>query len=295
MLLENSFEGGTHGVAITPANSGGTSGDAFTQVNPAITYSNVRAAHGTLSAEFPADTSAELSWQGKLSGSGDRYARAYMWLDQPTGDGYHGLFLTLATTNRTIHWAARIWIFPSYASLELYHYNSSTGISSYLDTAYPSVAAITKKWIRLELRANNAAAGSGEARLFADPESTTPAVTASGTITQTALAWDDAFVSNTSPGMRSWVDDFKASDVGWPGPAAGLVPPTGLTATPASASQINLAWDSVPLATAYDVQRQRWDGTAWTGEQTTRVQAITYADTGLAAATRYRYRVRSVT
>ncbi|MGI5493784.1 hypothetical protein [Microtetraspora malaysiensis] len=76
--------------------------------------------------------------------------------------------------------------------------------------------------------------------------------------------------------------------------SAVLLPPTGLTATPVSATQINLAWGSVAQAIAYDVQRQRWDGTAWTAEQTTRVQATTLADTGLAAATRYRYRVRSV-
>jgi hypothetical protein len=66
-----------------------------------------------------------------------------------------------------------------------------------------------------------------------------------------------------------------------------LQPPTGLTATPVSASQINLSWSAAAGATGYDIER---DGSVIVSGRV----GTTFSDTGLTAATTYTYRVRSV-
>jgi len=75
--------------------------------------------------------------------------------------------------------------------------------------------------------------------------------------------------------------------------AAPLVPaaPSGLTATAASSSQINLAWvDNATNETSQRVERST-DGTSFTTAATLGANVTTYADTGLAASTTYYYRV----
>jgi fibronectin type 3 domain-containing protein len=64
--------------------------------------------------------------------------------------------------------------------------------------------------------------------------------------------------------------------------------PTGLTATAASTSQINLSWSSSSGATSYKIQRST-DGTNFSPLAT--VGTTTYSDTGLNAGTLYYYRV----
>lgn len=51
--FENSFDGGSNGVGMTVANTGGASGDAFTAVDAALTFSDEWAQSGTLSAKPP--------------------------------------------------------------------------------------------------------------------------------------------------------------------------------------------------------------------------------------------------
>ena len=82
-------------------------------------------------------------------------------------------------------------------------------------------------------------------------------------------------------------------------PAADTAPPsapTSLTATAASATQINLIWpaatDNVGV-TAYRVERCQGAGcTAFTQIATT--TGMTYSNTGLSPSTRYSYRVKAV-
>lgn len=69
--------------------------------------------------------------------------------------------------------------------------------------------------------------------------------------------------------------------------AAPPNPPTGLIASPVSTSQINLSWTEQTGATGYDIER---DGVVIASD----VVGDTYNDTGLAAATTYTYRARSV-
>lgn len=67
---------------------------------------------------------------------------------------------------------------------------------------------------------------------------------------------------------------------------------TGLTATAASSSQINLAWIDVANEVNYEVQRSPNGSTGWATIATPTAGTVVYLDTGLTALTPYFYRVR---
>ncbi len=84
-----------------------------------------------------------------------------------------------------------------------------------------------------------------------------------------------------------WVSPM-AAETALAAPAA----PTGFMVTAYSASRINLSWNAVSGATSYQVYRSTGASTTYT-----RIAIVTtrsYQNTGLAAATRYNYKVRAV-
>lgn len=75
--------------------------------------------------------------------------------------------------------------------------------------------------------------------------------------------------------------------------AAQVLPPSApasLNATAASSSQINLSWTNVANETGYRIERSS-DGVNWGQIYTTLADVTTFQDTGLAAGTKYYYRV----
>lgn len=115
------------------------------------------------------------------------------------------------------------------------------------------------------------------------------------TTTGTGTTFDDTTVSagtnyayrvraTNSSGDSAYTNTASITTV----PAA----PTGLTATPVSATQINLAWTQSSGATGYVIQRSPDGSTGWTQVGTTNSgTAVTFSDTNLAGATTYYYRV----
>ncbi|MDE1925409.1 MAG: peptidoglycan-binding protein, partial [Patescibacteria group bacterium] len=79
------------------------------------------------------------------------------------------------------------------------------------------------------------------------------------------------------------------------GPILNGVPsaPTGLTATAASASEIDLSWTASPTATSYTIYRSSTNSN-FTTSIATGVTGTAYSDTGLSAGTAYYYEVAGV-
>jgi hypothetical protein len=85
---------------------------------------------------------------------------------------------------------------------------------------------------------------------------------------------------------------FSTSSSPTPTPLAA---PSNLTATAVSSSQINLAWtDNSINEVGFRILRSL-DGTKFTQFTTVGANITTYANTGLAAATKYYYRVKAYT
>src|SRR5437016_7616484 len=77
-------------------------------------------------------------------------------------------------------------------------------------------------------------------------------------------------------------------------------PPTNLTATTASPSQINLSWTAPSnnggsAITGYEIERSTDGGTNWSSIQSnTGSTSTAYSDTGLVASTSYTYQVSAI-
>ncbi|MBN1673998.1 MAG: lamin tail domain-containing protein [Kiritimatiellae bacterium] len=99
-------------------------------------------------------------------------------------------------------------------------------------------------------------------------------------------------VHQTDPGSSDLLMDLEltyAAVIGNP-PAA----PTGLGASAASSSRINLSWtDASNNETGFKIDRRQSGSEVWTRIATTGANVSTYSDTGLAAGTTYYYRVKA--
>ena len=104
-------------------------------------------------------------------------------------------------------------------------------------------------------------------------------VVVTDTGSQISLAFTGYSATNTA--RLSLTKTFATTP---PGPAVPAVP-TGLTATPANDSQINVAWNSVSNATGYDLEID--------GVVVDKATSLTHAHTGLDPSTQYTYRVRA--
>ena len=77
-------------------------------------------------------------------------------------------------------------------------------------------------------------------------------------------------------------------------PPPAVPAPTGLTATPVSYAQIDLAWrDNSGNETGFRVQRRTGDSADWEEVATTEADATAFSDPGLQPETRYVYRVQA--
>jgi titin len=103
-----------------------------------------------------------------------------------------------------------------------------------------------------------------------------------GNYTLTAKATDNGGATTTSSAVNITV---------LPAPPSA---PTGLTATAASSSQINLNWaDNSSDETGFKIERKQGAGGSYAEVMTVGANVTTYNDTGLSAATQYYYRVRA--
>jgi hypothetical protein len=221
--LSNTLDGGTNTGAITTANSGGGSGDAFTGVvDPSglLTYSNVQA-RGTLSMRMiqPATTDdAWVRWQTLGSLTGDLFNEVYIWL--PSNP---------SSAQCLVQWRDSGGVFLGRIQI------NTTGTVQLRAEAVGAIATTTatialSQWIRIEARFRaHATLGQAELKLFnTDPEATSPTETISASNVNTANAGagniDEIRVGSVistggSPSTTTYYDNIAVATDTWIGPA----------------------------------------------------------------------------
>lgn len=226
--LANNAEGGSNGTGATTGNTGGGSGDAFTNVSlgasTSISFSSTQAANGSLSYAIvePATTAAAyLEWGSSVVGGPHvtLYGRFYIYLPAaPATAMYCMRLLSGATsgaalrvnTTRGLQWA-----------------NGTTAVG----TASSGSGLITlNTWTRVEwtVTLTTAATGSGTATLY-----TGNSTTSNGTATVSSQAWAIASADVCRYGWpnvgglassTSYFDGLQLNNTGLPGIDEGFVP-----------------------------------------------------------------------
>ncbi|MET7334355.1 hypothetical protein [Nonomuraea sp. NPDC005650] len=206
----NSFDGGSHATAITPANSGGASGDAFAAAD-GTTYSSAQAYRGPLSAEITAGAIGYVQYP--LSGTGSRWVR---WYAKPTSA--MNSLVEIALVNGDI-----VGLDIGSGQLTLWRMTGFQQANLDTETFTPPGG-----WIRLEVQANADNSGFAAARVYATPEASTPTVSLSGSDVVVASTWSAVRVGGVNDGTTSaWTDEVAWSDQGWIGPLpeTSIAPP----------------------------------------------------------------------
>jgi hypothetical protein len=216
----NNFEGGTNGVTITPANSGGISGDAFTAVpivaGGTVAFDNAHAAHGTLAAQIATGGTSGTAWaQWRPPPSNPTWFRAYYYFTAfPVGSS------EIILKAELVAGAGTICQFSVSTSGKIQAADASFGNIP----PFPSVTSIPlNQWFRIEgFIVGDPSVGQVELKLFKAMDSTIPdeVVTSAATVNTRAPVSQinfGTFGANLGP---FWMDDIGTSPDGYLGPAA---------------------------------------------------------------------------
>lgn len=221
--LSNTFEGGTNGVTVSTANSGGASGDAFDLVttDDDFTYTSATKMHGTLGAGSLGDANALAgpTWHSSLGTPINLYGRFYMFRSA-----------TPSEQQRVVRW------FNSFGGTEggRISWHTDGKVYSFDSTlAVPPSSSFTltaNQWIRFEFNIFcDGSAGIIEVKCYVG-DSTTEI----GTYTRTGLntlnqIGDIRFGNQVAAIPGAWtIDDVALSGTGYLGPAStGALPPIG--------------------------------------------------------------------
>lgn len=224
MLLANTAEGGTNGVAATPGNTGGASGDAFNTVTigtaATLAPDSSTSAHGALSysiATAGTSATAQLLWTsiGSLS---TIFWRSY-------------LRISAANTGQGVIRARAAGVQSFRVAV------GSTGKLTIRDTANTTVATSSttlsvNTWYRLEGFCTVGGSSTAELKIWSAIDSLAAPVE---TLTITAQNFGAGNIDEAGWGIFSaaanvsqyWLDDLAVTDVGYPGPAVVSVTDTG--------------------------------------------------------------------
>ncbi len=228
-LVANSFEGGTNGVAVTTANSGGTSGDAFNAVAGAVAgatlaYSATEMAHGSLALQVATAATAGTQWVGYTTSFGtnsDFYLRFNLYLT--------ALPAASATLWRGFSGAATLCSLNMNTSGQL-RVQDSLGV---VVSGSTSGALPTGQWVRVELHITmSTTVGQTELRVYHSVDSTVATFSAQSTATlnlgaTSADGYRMGLQTTQANYGPTWFDDYALSTTTWLGPAAASnVPPT---------------------------------------------------------------------
>ncbi|WP_440100036.1 hypothetical protein [Streptosporangium sp. H16] len=173
----NNFNGGTHAAAVTKANSGGASGDAFTNIIGSPQFSNAlaRGESGLSVVNAVVGSDTHVDWQG-VPTAGDVFcARLYI---HRLGllPGYKGLFALIGSSGIV----SKSWI-PANGRVGVWTGAVTTQVLN------AGVGVPVGQWTRVEYRytINSAGTGTVEVWTYLDPESDT----ADDYVTSAAVTW----------------------------------------------------------------------------------------------------------
>jgi hypothetical protein len=171
LLRSNSFDGGSDGVLISPANSGGASGDAFSAVAGTLPkFSNAQAHTPGLGMRIVDPASAALPHQVEWTGLGSLTTAVYLrWYVYLTGYPVteRAYMIDLRTAAAAQCGFLRLFVTSGFVSAADAT-NSGFGADG-------SVSPALNKWVRIEARiVPSTTAGELQWRLFNNPESGTP-------------------------------------------------------------------------------------------------------------------------
>lgn len=226
--LANSFEGGTDGVTISNANSGGSSGDAFSAVVGSPTFSTDHAVRGSLGMKIDvngAGTNENVSWTALGTITTAVFFRAYIYFDAHPATNYR--IFTFKTNANTVNF----W-FTLTASGQLRVFNSTS-----TQLLAGTFVMTTGKWWRIEGRVVSDSTGAGEidAYIF-DGHSTSQEEFLSGNTFVIGNDADRVFwgpEAGTPPTtFTAYYDDVAVS-------TSGLIGPSGAAAIPIPAGHFD--------------------------------------------------------
>jgi hypothetical protein len=212
--LNQNAEGGTNGVTVSAANSGGASGNAWDSVvgTPTITYDNAQAL-GTLAYKVVASTTAQqVVWAASHGTQSETWGRVYLWSNgAPTG--VTGIIR---------------WLVGGAQTARLRY--ESTGVLTLSDAGnaaeIATVSAIpTNQWVRIEWHILFAVTtGVCDLRYYSGDSTT--AIESLTSPSLNALAGCDTvqYGSFNSTTWTGWMDGIQVNTTGFPGPIVGRPP-----------------------------------------------------------------------
>lgn len=220
-IRENSANGGSHGVVVTEANSGGASGDAWDQVyvtgSSAVTF-----------YEGPDD--GFYSYTVQAAATNDW--AACMWLPQDSSPVCAGRMEVFLDAYPPSYWLTLVHLNVSGGDGPTIWVNGAGQLqfsdTIVLDASAENVVPVGS-WFRLEWEINTQSPGGYYIiNLYADRESTTPTVTLQSTRTwthaaNTLMVWFGQTV-NVTGGEGYRFAHPQINDVGMPGPYTGPGP-----------------------------------------------------------------------
>lgn len=238
MAVANSFEGGTSGTTITAANSGGGSGDAFNTVTgpPAAGTLAFDAAQSqdTLAAKIATAGTAGtcmVQWiasYGTLATGTEDYGRAYFRITGTATTAFTLVSLRNGAAGANV--ASRIQVNTSNRIV-------ITDGAPNVVKATGTVSIPANQWVRIEYRLKPGATsttGEVEVRLYLNgaaevgshDEVIQSLTVDTGSVAATAVYWGLNTSAANMPlsGGSFWLDNIRARDTTWSGPAsqAGL-------------------------------------------------------------------------
>jgi hypothetical protein len=272
--LTETFDGIANGVAITTSNTG------FTFIDGAPVADTALKMHGAASADMNI-TAAQAGLTHTFSSTlSTHYVRLYVYMDSmPSAN-------TKILTARNAGNTAQCWDCRVTNGGAVQIRNSS---SSQIQISSTGVVS-TGSWWRLEA---GMASGSLEVRVYTTPESTSPAVTLSGSFADTVAS---RIVAGTAA-SATWdfhVDSYKSSDSTWVGPENALTSVTSSRATTWDVRTLvtgsrATSWDvasslisvTSSRATSWDVLAQRTSSRATSWDVLSNIPAGQHAGWGI--------------